>query len=220
MIIHLDREWRIQAPTLALGCLAATVSVAGQDESLWREIEQRIAALAKRDVGQIAGLPEVAAQRSAYKSCGKDPGRYRGSAEALLRRIAQGKGLYRVNTLVDINNLLSLETHHPLGSYDCARLQPPIVFRRGRTGETYKGIGKGEINLENLPLLADQAGPFGSPTSDSERAPITTQTRQALMVIMGFSGEVGLEAGLERGRDLLTRFTAGTDIRTWIVRQD
>jgi DNA/RNA-binding domain of Phe-tRNA-synthetase-like protein len=217
--IGVDRALRTAAPALALGCVAATVSISEHDDRLWQEIETRLKTIAALEVGQITGLPEVAAQRSAYKACGKDPGRYRSAAEALLRRVAQGKGLYRVNTLVDINNLLSLETRHPLGSYDLEKLRPPLVFRRGSAGESYTGIGKGALNLENLPLLADQTGPFGSPTSDSQRAMITTRTTQVLMVVMAFTGEAGLDRALEQAGDLLTRFTAATEVRTWIVGQ-
>ena len=55
-------------------------------------------------------IPNIKESRAAYKAFGKDPSRYRVSSEALIRRIGQGKGLYEVNTVVDVNNLISIES--------------------------------------------------------------------------------------------------------------
>ncbi len=135
--VSIDPLLKSKAPDLVLGCVSATVVVTQHDERLWREFDARIQSLAAEvTVEQIASLPQIQAQRRTYKAVGKDPSRYRGSAEALLRRIIQGKGLSSVNTLVDINNLLSLETFHPLGSYDCGNLSPPICFSIGNAGES------------------------------------------------------------------------------------
>ncbi len=124
---------------------------------------------------------------------GNDPTRYRGSNEALVRRISQGKDLYRVNTVVDINNLLSLETLHSAGTFDLDRVQPPIIFRVGQPGEIYAGIGRGEIKIEGLPVFADQSGPFGSTTSDSERTMVRLDTTRILMVVISFLGAEGMD---------------------------
>src|SRR5580658_7562391 len=120
----------------------------------------------------------ITATRAAYKALGKDPARYRGSAEALLRRIIAGKSLPRINAVVDIINLVSVESRLPIGLYDLAHVSGVIVFRAGRAGETYKGIGKYDLNLEGLPLFADTVGPHGSATSDSERTMVTTATKE------------------------------------------
>lgn len=216
--IAIDEALKEKVTALTLGCISAAVAVTEHDDRLWYEIEARIEELAAElSVEQIGSLPQVEAQRVAYRSLGKDPGRYRGAAEALLRRIAQGKGLYQVNTLVDINNLISLETCHPVGSYDCARLQPPIIFRIGMPGESYKGIGKGLINIENLPVFADWLGPFGSPTSDSERAVITLDSQEILMIIISFGGPTDMEHALTQAVDLLEGYGAAKDIETLIV---
>jgi len=49
---------------------------------------------------------------------GKDPSPYRPSQEALLRGVLQGKGLFKINTVVDANNLISFRSQHSVGSYD------------------------------------------------------------------------------------------------------
>ena len=161
-------------PNLALGCVSANVTVEKHNEALWHEIDQHLAHLsATIKPEQINSIPQIAAMRAAYKALGKDPSRYRGSAEALLRRVLSGKGLYQINSVVDINNLVSLESLNPAGTYDLAKVTPPIELRIGAEGESYKGIGKDLINIESLPVFADAVGPFGSPTSDSERAMVT-----------------------------------------------
>ncbi len=192
------------APSLSLGILTATIKNSPYNEQLWDEIkttEEKI--LNKYELSQMNQISEIAAVRATYKKAGKDPSRYRGSSEALIRRILNNKGLYQVNTIVDINNLVSLETKCPVGSYDLEKLTFPFVFRIGEEGEVYKGIGKEEINLQGLPILCDQRGPFGSPTSDSEGSMITLDTKQIMMVIISFAGETNLNAALNYAKKLL-----------------
>lgn len=208
--IAIADDLKAKAPGVALGVLEATVTVTQHDEALWREIDARVAELetmlATATIGEI---PEIAATRRAYKALGKDPSRYRGSAEALLRRISQGKGLYRVNTVVDVNNLVSLETHHSIGLYDRRFFTPPVVFRPGGAGEEYQGIAKGAINLDGLPVFADAEGPFGNPSSDSARTMIRPDTTEVLMAIISFTGPASLAAALARAAELFERYAEG-----------
>jgi DNA/RNA-binding domain of Phe-tRNA-synthetase-like protein len=205
-------------PDLGLGCIMAEVTVEKHNDALWREIDQHVTRLAGTLKAEgTNSIPQIAAMRAAYKALGKDPSRYRGSAEALLRRVVSGKGLYQINNIVDINNLVSLENFQPLGSYDLERLSGPIQLRIGMPGETYKGIGKDEINIENLPVFADAKGPFGSPTSDSERAMVRLETRKVLMVVFSFAGPAGLESSVARACELLGRYAGGHAIETAMV---
>ena len=167
-----------------------------------------------------AHLPRIIETRAAFKALGKDPSRYRPSSEALLRRIASGKGLYTVNDVVDINNVISMQSHFPIGTYDLAELRGDIVFRRGEAGETYQGIGRYELNLEGLPLFADEAGPFGTPFSDSERTMVRPETSRVLSVLIGFGEDVDLQPWLEKAADLLTMHCCATDIVTECVKND
>ena len=206
------------APDLMLGCISARVSVEKHNEELWREIDQHLTHLSSTiKPDQINSIPQIAAMRSAYKALGKDPSRYRGSAEALLRRVLAGKGLYQINSVVDINNLVSLESLNPAGAYDLEKITPPIELRIGTAGENYKGIGKDLINIESLPVFADAAGPFGSPTSDSERAMVTLQTQKVLMVVFSFTGPQGLEHWVSRASELLRRYRGSEGIETSFV---
>lgn len=206
-----------KVPGAAVGWIAADVKVAEHDADLWRELEAAAAVFQGMDMTQAREYPGIKALRDAYRTLGNDPTRYRGSNEALVRRISQGKDLYRVNTVVDVNNLVTLETLHSAGTFDFDYLRPPVVFRVGQPGESYAGIGRGEIKIEGLPVFADQTGPFGSTTSDSERAKVRLETTRILMFIISFLGSERLPAVIERTTGLLERYAAARAVESGIV---
>jgi len=207
MEVRIDQLLKKAAPALTIGAVFATVEVTKHDSALWTEIDSCIAEITTGlTIGSVSEMPEIKSLRGAYRALGKDPSRYRGSQEALLRRILQGKGLFRINTVVDINNLVSLESAHSVGCYDISRIHPPVTFRIGQSGEVYRGIGKETINLEGLPIFSDATGPFGSPTSDSERAMISLGTKEVMMLVIAFSGAMGLRHYVERAATLLSKY--------------
>lgn len=126
---------------------------------------------------------DLAPARALYRSFGTDPTRHRPSSEALLRRVKKGDGLPRINSLVDVANLLSLQLQVPVGLYDLGRVEgDELVIRLGREGEGYAGIGKEYVNVEGRLCVADAAGPCGNPSSDSARTRITTATVEAAWI--------------------------------------
>ena len=216
--VRIAPELKVKCPNAALGCVDANVQTgatpAGLDEAL-RAYEERIAKLPEpRAVLEAAA---IIATRAGYKALGKDPARYRGSAEALLRRLIAAKGMPRINNVVDVINLVSMESRLPIGLYDLAHVEGSIEFRAGRAGETYKGIGKYDLNLEGLPLFADTLGPHGSPTSDSERTMVTEATKRVLAIVVSFGGPSGLDQALQRLTELLTVHASGSSVETRIV---
>jgi DNA/RNA-binding domain of Phe-tRNA-synthetase-like protein len=130
-------------------------------------------------LGEIETVRKI---RAIFHRSGLDPTRYRPSSESLLRRAVKGKGLYFINSVVDLINYFSLKTLWPIGLYDAALLTPPIVWRAGREGESYEGIGRDRLNLNRFPLLVDANGPFGSPISDSMRTRVTEQCTHILWI--------------------------------------
>ena len=218
MMVTIDEAVKQKCPRVALGCVSGVVRAHASPEVLTAEL----AAAAQK----IVGLPEpkvvlegpaILATRRAYKALGKDPARYRGSAEALLRRVISAKGLPQINAVVDVINLVSVECRMPIGLYDLVHLQGDVVFRTGRAGETYKGIGKYDLNLEDLPLFADAEGPHGSATSDSERTMVTAETTRVLAIIVAFGGGETLGAWTQRMIELLERYAEGREFVTTMV---
>jgi len=216
MTISIDPELKRACPQLALGCVKGTVVVRESSADLVDELKARAGGLSSQ--AAVIDSPQLAAVRQCYKSLGKDPSRYHGSSEALIRRVLSGKELYFINNVVEVNNLVSLESLCPVGSYDLGNVAEPIVFRIGRPGESYKGIGKGLINIAELPVFCDSNGPFGSPTSDSERAMITEQTTRILAAIFCLAGSASLATWAQRAVSLLTRYADGSDLSFEIVQ--
>ena len=133
-------------------------------------------------------------------------------------RLPKYKGLPEINAVVDVINLVSVESRLPVGLYDLGHVGGEIVFRAGRAGETYKGIGKYDLNLEGLPLFADTVGPHGSATSDSERTMVTSKTEGILAVIVSFGGPEDLDRWTQRMSALLTQFAAAQNVEIRIVQ--
>jgi DNA/RNA-binding domain of Phe-tRNA-synthetase-like protein len=218
VIVKIDSALKKKCPRTALGCITAKVEAGASPAALTAELKTREAEIQKLPFPRgVLGSPQVEATRAAYKALGKDPARYRGSAEALLRRVVGGKGLPEINAVVDVINLVSVESRLPVGLYDLGHVVGEIVFRAGKSGETYKGIGKYDLNLEGLPLFADTVGPHGSATSDSERTMVTAATKEVLAVIVSFGGAENLERWTQRLGALLQQYAAGTEIQTSIV---
>ena len=135
-------------------------------------------------------MPSIAATRKVYKACGKDPSRYRPSSEALIRRMLQGKELYRIDTMVDLINLASIKHGYSIGGFDADKfVGDTITLGVGRAGEPYEGIGRGTINIEGLPVYRDAQGGVGTPTSDNERTKMDLSTVRTLVVINGYDGD-------------------------------
>jgi DNA/RNA-binding domain of Phe-tRNA-synthetase-like protein len=216
--VAIDAALRTRCPRTALGCVTAQVEAPTSPDALIAELNNcEQAVLRLPEPRSVLESPQILATRAAYKALGKDPARYRGSAEALLRRVIAGKGLPRINAVVDIINLVSVESRSSIGLYDLAHVQGDIVFRAGRAGETYKGIGKYDLNLEGLPVFCDALGPHGSPTSDSERTMVTSETRNVVAVIISFGGKDGLDRWTQRMSELFARYASANVCETRIV---
>ena len=217
--ISIDPLMQSKCPDLRLACLRAKVQVQAKVAGLWEQIAETIQERQNSlgDTSVISQLPAIQETRKGYKSCGKDPARYRPSAESLLRRILQGKGLYQVNNIVDLLNLVSIRSGFSIGGYDADKIEGDISLGIGRANEAYQGIGRGDLNIEFLPVLRDQLGAFGSPTSDSTRTMVNEATVHFLMVFFAFGKEADLETAVEDAANLLKVFGGGEDIAVNVV---
>ena len=157
------------------------------------------------------------AVRALYRQFGIDPTRRRPSSEALLRRVRRGDPLPRDNALVDVCNWCSMESHLPFALYDAGRISGGVVCRRGRAGEAYPGIRKDDVHLDGRLVLADRAGAFGNPSSDSARTMISSSTVSALLVVfVPAAVEAGRVAStLEMVAARMAEFVAPQGITRW-----
>ena len=218
MKVIVDEALQKKCPRVALGCVTSQVEARPSPAVLVEEMQARVQEILRLPYARgVLESPQILATRAGYKALGKDPARYRGSAEALLRRVIAGKGLPQINAVVDVINFVSVESRLPIGLYDLAHVSGDIVFRAGRVGETYKGIGKYDLNLEGLPVFCDSLGPHGSPTSDSERTMVTGETQQVLAIIVSFGGTDVLERWTQRLVELLQRHASASILEQQII---
>jgi DNA/RNA-binding domain of Phe-tRNA-synthetase-like protein len=134
-------------------------------------------------LARASAAAEAADVRAMYRAVGIDPTRRRPSSEALLRRVARGEPLPRINSLVDVCNWCSLEFQLPYGLYDLDRIEGDVELRLGREGEQYAGIRKDEVHVAGRLTLADRLGPFGNPSSDSARTMVVPGAERVLVVV-------------------------------------
>ena len=206
-------------PQIRLGCLRFTAEVREPDERFWSEMEETCLPQVRAaiDGKGWSEIPGVRGSRLMYKAFGRNPGRYRVSSEALMRRVRRSDPLYRINSVVDVNNLISVRSGLSVGSYDLDKVQGDIVMRRGAAGETYPGIGKDAIDLENLLVMTDDLGAFGSSMSDSTRSMVTLETRDVLVVLHCFEDDMDLPALLEESRSAFETYADAQNVEMWIV---
>lgn len=216
--ISISSELKKCCPKLRLGCIAADVKVNESSIEFLVEMNDRILQIGQSiPIESISKIPIIVASRKAYKTCGKDPARYRLSAEALLRRAVSGKGLYQINNVVDQLNLVSLTTGFSIGGYDADEIHGDIVFGIGNRAEPYFGIGRGELNIEKLPVFRDEQGAFGTPTSDSPRTEVKEQTQNFLMILIDFESDDMLEEALLLAERLLKNYCQTKEFEIQII---
>lgn len=204
---------------LTLGIISSKVTVIKHSEQLWCKVQDERMKSSLIQRGKLKELKGISALQTTYKRLGKSTSKFKGSNEALLIRAIQNK-LPQINTVVDINNLISIQAQRSVGTYDVSKLRNDIEFVVGAKGDQYFGTKKYSLDLENLPILCDSDGPFGSPTSDSDRALITENTKEILMTIYSFDGDEGLEEQLILASELLMSYADAKDIQKFIVKKE
>ncbi len=211
--IKIDTTLSSKIPDLELSCIECDIILQEKNHELWDEIQQKIIAInSDLKVEQISKLPAIETSRKAYKLCGKDPARYRLSAEALLRRVLKRKEIYQINNVVDLLNMVSISTGFSIGGYDAAKINGDIEFGIGEKNEDYEGIGRGDLNIEFMPVFRDQTGAFGTPTSDSVRTCVNHGTQRFLMIIINYGADNLLSLATEMAKDLLKKYAKATNM--------
>lgn len=205
-------------PQTALGVLTYTAEVGPSTEAQLAGFEAALVRLGQEYTTEtIPQNPHIDATRRAYKALGKSPSEYRNAAEAMLRRIVKGSGLYHINNVIEVNNLISVSSGFSIGSYDVEQLQGPVVLERAEDGAHYAGIGKSSVNIQHLPVLRDDLGYFGNPTSDSQRAMIKEGRRRICSVLYAFDGKEAVAEWAQRFREALEKYVHPTELEIRIV---
>lgn len=216
--IKIDPRIVEACPETRIGLVRATVFNGPTSDELWAEIEAAAQDIRQRyELLEINQRPAIAGTRHLYKSLGKDPSRYRVSSEALCRRIIRGLGIYRLTTLIDVVNLVSIKSGYAISGLDGDRIAgDTLTMSVGTAEDVFNGIGRGVLNIEGMPCYRDALGPIATPTSDEERTKFTEQTVTAQININAFAPEMPVEAAVEWMAALLQKYAQATEVETSI----
>ena len=216
--IRIDQRILDACPETRIGLINATVVNEPTCDDLWAEIEAAADEIRQRyELLEINQRPAIAATRHLYRSLGKDPSRYRVASEALCRRLIRGLGIYRLTTLIDVVNLVSIKSGYAISGLDADRIVgDTLTMSVGTAEDIYNGIGRGVLNIEGMPVYRDAAGPIATPTSDEERTKFTEQTVRAQININAFAPEMPLNEAVDWMASLLKKYAHATNIETGI----
>ncbi len=204
--IIIDESIKKITPNFSIGAILMEVTVE-ENKQLQEKIDEIESEIrAKYNIKDIIHLENIKDGRDAYKAYGKDPSRYRLAVESLYRRIVKNNKLYRINNVVDSGNLLSILTKNSTAVLDYEKIVGDIRIRLGKLDDDYCGIGRGKLNISNIPVYEDKIGPFGSTTSDTERTMITNVTSKILLFIISFTGKEKLNMHIENAITLYEKY--------------
>ena len=217
--VSIDKALLNVYPEIRLGLIRFRADVHDPDEQFWSFMNEVVLPQVRNAIEgkEWSEIPGIRGSRAAYKAFGRNPGRYRVSSEALIRRVRRGDELYHINSVVDVNNLISVESGLSVGSYDLGKIHGAITFRKAENGEGYYGIGKDFLDMENMLVLADEEGIFGSSMSDSTRAMVTEEAHDILVVIYCFENDIDLEKLLSHAQNAFEKFASVSEAESWII---
>ena len=211
MIIRIEREILDKLPSFNI--LAYLMDVKLMDSDIIEDEIKKYESMIKEEYSleEVLNIPLIKEARDSYKKLGKDPSRYRLAVESLYRRLVKGYGLYRINNLVDAGNILSIKLARSTAILDYEKIVGDVTIRLGREDDLYFGIGRGQINVSNIPVYVDEVGPFGSTTSDTERTMITNTTKKILVFVICFS-ETEIEKDKIETVNIFKKYAAAENI--------
>lgn len=118
---------------------------------------------------------------------------------------------------MDVNNLISIESGLSVGSYDIETIEGPVTFTKRMLPQGYEGIGKSFLDMENMLVLKDEKGLFGSSFSDSLRTMATKNTKHVLAVIYYFGNEIDLESLLEDAKQAFVKYGNACNVEMSVI---
>jgi DNA/RNA-binding domain of Phe-tRNA-synthetase-like protein len=176
-----------QIPSLSVGALTLSnvnnqIDITPFFETEYAQIEKSI--IAKFGGTELGQYPLIARWREIYKSFGEK--KARSSIESLIRRVSGGKGLYRINPLVDLYNLASLKFELPCGGEDTNKMPAPLELTIADGTEEFLQLGatetehpiKGEIIYKSGPIVVCRNINY----RESDLTKLTESTTNAIIV--------------------------------------
>ena len=166
------------------------------------------------EIEKLRGDPDFRAYRDFFWRLGIDPTKNRPAAEALIRRVLNGRPIPKINTWVDAYNLISIQTAIPIASFDADLLRSPLLMREAEEGEEFLGIAMKKPVILNggEAVIQDDEGLVAIyPYRDADHSKVTGGTSNVLLLLCG-APNITLEKLKDSAKvseKVLTRFCGG-----------
>ncbi len=166
------------------------------------------------EIEKLRDDPDFRAYRDFFWKLGTDPTKNRPAAEALIRRVLNGRPIPKINTWVDAYNLVSIQTAIPIASFDADLLVGDLLMREAEAEEEFLGIAmkKPVVTKGGEAVIQDDEGLVAIyPFRDADHSKVTGNTKNVLMLLCG-APNITLETLDESAgvaEKVLTRFCGG-----------
>jgi DNA/RNA-binding domain of Phe-tRNA-synthetase-like protein len=106
---------------------------------------------------------------------------------ALIKRIIKGNPIPKINTIVDIANVMAAKSRLPVGAFDIEHIKDKIELRLSMSGEKFHPLFSDEF--EEVPpnevVYSDSEKIFSRYSKDCDETKITDKTKSVFFVIDG-----------------------------------
>lgn len=159
--------------------------------------------------------PVLQGFRDLHNKVGKSNRKYPASPEALLGLFLETGRFPRINTLVDIYNLVSIKTRLALGAHDISGIEGNVTLRLTDGSETFIPLGSNQI----MPISAGEYCYVDDGNNvicrlevlQVEQTKITLNSKNVFLIIQGNANTTNgyIEAGAKQVLDLIRKYCNG-----------
>ena len=221
----IDPEFKEKYPSVSIGiALIKGVHIMDSDTKLEEEKQTFLSSLKGLTTEVLGTYPAIISYRKLYKEMGIDWHSRRPSPEALLRRVAQNKGLYTVNTCVDAYNLVVMKHRISLGAFDADTVHFPTVLRFAGEGDQILLLGDKEPTIYTSKEIAyyDTLGGYNMDFNyrDAQRTMVTEHTKDIWINVDGIFDITPeqVQQSLHESVKMIMKYCGGTVEFEGIVR--
>ncbi|HEX8965195.1 MAG TPA: lysine--tRNA ligase [Patescibacteria group bacterium] len=216
-IFSIDKYLFEKVPSISVGvAVIRGVQIEKTNPELEKEKQAFLSTIQNVTTEELGKFEETVSYRKLYKEMGVDWHSRRPSPEALLRRIALGKGLYTINTCVDAYNMTVMKHKVSVGAFDLDTIAFPTVLRFAKNGEEILLLGdeKPTAYTEKEIAYFDQNGGYNMDFNyrDAQRTAVQLHTKNILLNVDGVYAITPEEVQtcLQEACDMIIKYCGGT----------
>ena len=194
------------------------VQISASSELLRRRIDDGLLSLQDqyRDLSEVRAQPAVAEFREIHRRVGANPRKQPPSVQSLLQYALKQESLPRINNLVDIYNLLSVQTCFSMGAHDLDRLSLPVVLQTLRGGEEFTPLGSSTSRTlspgDFAYVDAQRRVVCWRDVQQADFSKVVERTKNVLLIIEGNTAHTGEDFAnvFDRSTEWITEWCGGS----------